>query len=173
MKEIWDLYDHNESLTGKTVVRGEKIEKGFYHPVVHIWVINKSKEILIQKRSQFVERFKGVWATTGGSAVSGESFLIAAQRELEEEIGLSCNDEDLKFLFKRTYVDNITYVYLVNFDGDLNKLVCDREEVEEIRFSNLREINELLEDGQFFDYGSEYFNELEQQINWRNNGRKY
>ena len=34
--EIWDLYDANGCLTGKTMKRGEEVPLGLYHLGVHI-----------------------------------------------------------------------------------------------------------------------------------------
>lgn len=39
MEEIWDIYDENRNLTGKTIKRAEyinKIKENEYHLVVHI-----------------------------------------------------------------------------------------------------------------------------------------
>ena len=43
MEEIWDIYDENRNLTGKTIKRAEyinKIKENEYHLVVHIWIKN-------------------------------------------------------------------------------------------------------------------------------------
>ena len=85
--EIWDLYDAQGEKTGKTMIRGEAIPSGFYHIGVHIWPMNDKGELLIQRRSMGVQWKPGIWAVTGGSAVSGEEPLTAARRELREELG--------------------------------------------------------------------------------------
>ena len=85
--EIWDLYDGCGEKTGRTMVRGEAIPTGFYHIGVHIWPMNGRGELLIQRRSMSVQWKPGIWAATGGSAVSGEEPLAAARRELREELG--------------------------------------------------------------------------------------
>ena len=75
MAEIWDLYDSRGEKTGKTMTRGENIPSGLYHIGVHIWPINDKGEFLIQRRSSTVQWKPGIWAVTGGSAVSGEEPL--------------------------------------------------------------------------------------------------
>ena len=84
MAEIWDLYDSRGEKTGKTMTRGENIPSGLYHIGVHIWPINDKGEFLIQRRSSTVQWKPGIWAVTGGSAVSGEEPLEAARRELSQ-----------------------------------------------------------------------------------------
>ena len=78
--EIWDLYDGCGEKTGRTMVRGEAIPTGFYHIGVHIWPMNGRGELLIQRRSMSVQWKPGIWAATGGSAVSGEEALCRAAR---------------------------------------------------------------------------------------------
>ena len=53
--EIWDILDENGNKTGRTIIRGEKLEVDEYHLVVHIWIINSNGEILIQKRPEHLE----------------------------------------------------------------------------------------------------------------------
>ena len=55
--EKWDLYDENGNKIGKTINRGEKMESNEYHISVHIWIINKKNEFLIQKRSANKKKF--------------------------------------------------------------------------------------------------------------------
>ena len=77
--EIWELYDAQEKKTGKTMVRGEEVPPGMYHIVVHIWPLNSRGEFLIQRRALTLQWKPGIWAGTGGSAVSGEDPLSAAR----------------------------------------------------------------------------------------------
>ena len=96
--EIWDLYDAQGEKTGKTMIRGEAIPSGFYHIGVHIWPMNDKGELLIQRRSMGVQWKPGIWAVTGGSAVSGEEPLTAARRELREELGYAASKADMLFV---------------------------------------------------------------------------
>ena len=96
MPEIWDLYDGDGKLTGQKLVRGEEIPQGLYHIGVHIWPINHSGSFLIQKRADNVQWKPGIWAATGGSAISGEDPLTAAMRELREELGVEARPEEMQ-----------------------------------------------------------------------------
>ena len=51
--EIWDLYTKDRIKTEETMVRGEKITKGFYRLVVHVCIFNSRGEMLIQQRQPF------------------------------------------------------------------------------------------------------------------------
>lgn len=86
--EIWDLYTKDRIKTEETMVRGEKITKGFYRLVVHVCIFNSRGEMLIQQRQPFKSSWSNMWdITVGGSAISGDTSQSAAEREVYEEIG--------------------------------------------------------------------------------------
>ena len=72
--ELWDVYDVDRKVTGKTMKRGTAYEEGAFHLVVHVCVFNHKNEMLIQKRQPFKSGFSGLWdVTMGGSAVQGDT----------------------------------------------------------------------------------------------------
>ena len=86
--EIWDLYTKDRIKTEETMVRGEKITKGFYRLVVHVCIFNSRGEMLIQQRQPFKSSWSNMWdITVGGSAISGDTSQSAAERKVYEEIG--------------------------------------------------------------------------------------
>lgn len=90
--ELWDVYDEYRNLTGRLHRRGDPLEPGEYHIVVHVWILNGEGRFLLTKRSPN-KGFPNMWETTGGSALSGDDSLTAALREVREETGL-CLDPD-------------------------------------------------------------------------------
>ena len=103
--EKWDILNAAGEPTGETVVRaGNALKEGQFHLVVHVWVINDKKKTLIQKRSDNVEILPGIWATTSGSALSGETALDAVKRELSEELGISAEESDFQFIKKYKFL---------------------------------------------------------------------
>ena len=96
--EKWDLLDAQGNATGRTIIRGERLQAGQYHLVVHIWIVDSHGRLLIQKRSPTLRLMPGIWAATGGSAVSGEISSDAARRELAEELGILTYPNELQYL---------------------------------------------------------------------------
>ena len=97
--ELWDILNVKGEPTGKTVVRGSStLRSGEYHLVVHIWPVNEYGSLLIQKRSKTKRLMPGIWAATGGAAISGESSFTAAARELYEELGIPSSEDSLRFV---------------------------------------------------------------------------
>ena len=96
--ELWDVYNSSRDKVGKTAVRGEGLEAGEYHVVVHIWPVNDEGDFLIQKRAACVWA-PNIWATTGGSALAGEDSATACAREFCEEIGVEADMSKARFAF--------------------------------------------------------------------------
>jgi isopentenyl-diphosphate delta-isomerase len=68
----------------------EAQEKGLWHRIVRIMVEDGTGSVLLQKRLPNRKLFPNRWDNSAAGHVDyGESFEIAAARELNEEIGLS------------------------------------------------------------------------------------
>ena len=88
MAEIWDLYDAERRRTGKTMMRGEPVPRGFYTLSVSVWLTNGRGEYLLSKRHP-AKKFPNLWECTGGGALAGEESLEAGVREVREELGIA------------------------------------------------------------------------------------
>ena len=70
--EIWDLYDKNKNLTGKTHERGKWIKDGYYHLVVRAWIKNKEGKYLVSRRDENRLDYPLLYECPGGSVLKGE-----------------------------------------------------------------------------------------------------
>lgn len=165
MKEIWDIFDKDGNLTGKTIERGKKLNEGEYHLVVHIWIRNDKGQYLIQKRAENLKLFPGQWATTGGSAISGEDSKTAALRELREELGIDTRKEKLKKISRIVKKTIISDTWLIEENIDIRTVKLQKEEVSDVKWATKEEICYMVSKGSFHDYGEEYFRLLFQQKN--------
>jgi len=87
--EIFDVVDENDQVTGQAT-RGEVHAKGLWHRAVHVFVINRRGELLLQQRSLLKDAHPGVWdSSVSGHLDAGEDYAVAAVRELEEEMGIT------------------------------------------------------------------------------------
>ena len=155
--EIWDLFDRDGQKTGRTMTRGEEVPGGMYHQVVHIWVVNGRGQYLVQQRAQGVSWKPGVWAVTGGSAVSGEEPLTAALREVREEIGVTAVPGQMRLLARLKRTNSFCYVYRVVCDRDASEFPLQREEVARVAWMTRQQIESMRTQGTFYDYGDAYF----------------
>lgn len=158
-----DLYDKDRNLTGKTILKGEKIPEGSYIIVMLIFIQNSEGKFLIQRRSK---EKNGLLAATGGHAKTGETSIQAIQTEVKEEIGLDLPEEKIELYFsgrqdkERVFFDD----YYIKLDiKDISKLTLQKEEVDSVCWMSADEIVEAKKNGEFF---MNHFEEFETLIEW-------
>lgn len=158
--EIWDLYNSNKQLTGRTMKRGEEIPVGFYHLAVHIWPVNRNGELLVQKRASTVQWKPNLWAVTGGSAVSGEDPITAARRELKEELGYDASTAQMKEIACLKRSNSFCSVYMIRIDQPAESFALQKEEVSEVRWCSPAKVSHMISEGILYNYGDAYFRML-------------
>lgn len=166
--EIWDLYDENKNVTGKTCIRGDEIPDNFYHLVVHIWIKNNKGEYLISQRSETRKAYPLKWECTGGSVLKGETSIEGAIRETKEEIGIDFNKEDGKLVysevrktFKGIKFNDIMDAWLFEYNGEVNLKNATTDEVRDFKWMTRDEIKELYNTGELIDTLGYFFNEID------------
>lgn len=151
--ELWDVYNRDKTKSGKTMARGEKIEKGDYRLVVHACIFNSKGEMLIQQRQPFKSGWSNMWdITVGGSAIAGETSQTAIEREIFEEIGLKINLQNVQPHLTINFDSGFDDVYLIERDINIDSLVLQYEEVQQVKWAALDEILQKLNDGTFIPY---------------------
>ena len=147
--EVCDIIDEDGNITGKTIIKGEPIPKGFYHLGADVWIINSENKILIQKRSPKKRLQPNVWAMTGGSTLKGETTLETIERETLEELGIKLDIANLKLI--TSYKTGTVWIdqYLIRQDIELQDIVMQEDEVSEVKWATYQEIEELLKNNQF------------------------
>ena len=146
MSEILDIYDENKNKTGRTIKREEidRLNKDDYIIIVHGWVINSNKKILMTQRSMNKNR-GGKWEETHGGVRAGETSFEGMKRELKEEIGIVFSDNELK-LFETIKGNNIIRdVYILNKDIPIEEIVFNDNEVMDCKYVTLDELKEMIE----------------------------
>ncbi len=97
--ELLDVVNGEDAIIGQA--SREKIHRnGLRHRAVHILVFNDEDDILVQRRALTKRCAPGLWdSSAAGHVDAGEAYRAAAQREVEEELGISTLD-GLTYLFK-------------------------------------------------------------------------
>lgn len=158
--ELWDLYDAQGKLTGKTMVRGEEVPAGYFHLAVHIWPMNSRGEFLVQRRSPYVLWKPNLWAVTGGSAISGEDALTAARRELREEIGYDASPEEMHQIACLRRSNSFCCVFCIQTDLPESSFSLQKEEVSAVAWCDKGKILRMLADNMLYNYGDAYYRML-------------
>ena len=87
--EIFDIVDDSDQVIGQAT-RGEVHARKLLHRAVHVFVLNKRGDLLLQQRSMFKDAHPGVWdSSVAGHLDAGEDYQNAAVRELGEEMGIT------------------------------------------------------------------------------------
>ena len=151
--ELWDLYDIDRIRTGQTHVRGECVPDERYHMVVHVVIFNTAGQMLIQQRQPFKAGWSNMWdVTVGGSAVAGDNSRTAAQREVQEEIGLSIDLTGVLPKLTIPFSCGFDDVYTLVMDVDLDTLTLQESEVQAVRWADEMQIHRMIEEGTFIPY---------------------
>lgn len=153
--EMIDICDENNNLLGIQKLKREVHREGLWHRTVHVWIYNSKKEILLQLRAKEKPTYPDRWDISAAGHISaGEEPITSARREVKEEVGLNLKKEDLIFwtirkiksVFKKIKDNEFYYVYFFKFDGSINELKLQKEEVQEIKFLPITKLEEELKE---------------------------
>jgi len=151
--ELIDICDEHNNLTGIKELKTKAHKTGLWHRSAHIWVYSSKKEILLQLRAKEKPLYPDMWdISVAGHVSSGEQPIQSAIREIKEEIGLDVEKSDLSFfkiikhksIFRDIKNNEFYYVYFLKFDGDINDLKLQIEEVQTIKFISIPELEKEL-----------------------------
>ncbi|WP_178985636.1 NUDIX hydrolase [Winogradskyella helgolandensis] len=155
MDELLDIVTKQGQPTGKTALKSEAHAKGLYHNTIHLWLYTTKGEILLQQRSHKKVIYPLLWdVSVAGHIDAGETFIEAALRETEEEIGLKLEPQHLDkigtFLHETRYAEGkiqdneFHQVYSAELTVPLNTLVKQESEVEALKLVTLEGFEDLL-----------------------------
>lgn len=150
--EKHELVDINGNKTGKILTHIEarepnNVPEGYYISVVGVVIINERNEILLQKRSRQKRANPNKWGICGGKVDLNETPIDAGVRETLEEIGINLNKEELKFLSMDTNEKMHFTVYYIRKNIDINECKLQEEELEEIKYFKIEELEHLDNEG--------------------------
>jgi len=103
----------------------EAHQKAVLHRAFSVFVFNQKGELLLQQRAHDKYHSPGLWTNTCCSHQrDGESNMVAGKRRLEEEMGFSCDLEEMFwFVYKASFDNGLTeheldHVMIGHFDED-------------------------------------------------------
>lgn len=109
-EERLDVLTKSGEKTGISKPRGEVHRDGDYHRAVHVWIfVESTQQLLLQRRSSCKDSWPDLWdISSAGHISAGDSSLITARRELEEELGVTLPKDafELIFVFLQECVTN-------------------------------------------------------------------
>jgi len=162
MIELIDVLTPEGEPTGTRKPKDAIHRDGDWHRASHVWIVAPDGRFLLQRRSLRKTNNPGLWdVSTAGHVSAGESAIDAAGRETFEELGLSIEPDELRFLAtlrescvlnQGTYFDNEFHeIFLVRREVDIASLRLDPEEVAEVKW-----VHDLRPDATFVPHAQEY-----------------
>lgn len=169
--ELIDIFDENNKPLNKTIMKSLAHKNGSWHRVAHIWIYNTKGEMLIQHRNLDKEIHPNLWDIgAAGHIPAGETPIEGAIRETKEEIGLEITKEKLEFIKIKKGVANanekiqnneFAYIYLLKYEGKINDLKIQKEELQDLKFIKLDKLKkELISKPQIYVPHLDYWNEI-------------
>lgn len=167
--EYFDVLHPDGTPTGHSKPRDEVHRDGDWHRTVHAWILNPRRELLIQKRAPNKESNPDLWdVSAAGHLSAGETSIQAVVKEVQEELGVQLSESDFQYLFTvaqqalsetGTFLDNeFQDVYLITADFPLSAFSVQAEEVSELRYIPLNDLQQLILDAdpEFVTHDEEY-----------------
>ena len=153
--EYLDVVDRNGIPTGEVIERTAAHAEGVLHRTSHVWLLRRREgklQILLQKRCESKDSFPGCYdISSAGHIPAGFDYRESAVRELYEELGVSCCEEDLVTCGHRLVVHDEVFhdkefhdrqyskVFYLMADIDEKDIVVQKEEIESVLWMDFDE----------------------------------
>ncbi|KAK4338159.1 hypothetical protein RND71_042646 [Anisodus tanguticus] len=149
--EYLDVLTKTGDKTGISKPRGDVHRDGDYHRAVHVWIFSEStEELLLQLRVDCC-----LWdISSAGHVSAGESSLISAMRELQEELGITLPKDAFELIYvsiqnrtyKGTFNNEYDDVYLVTIIDPipLEAFTLQESTVSAVKYMSFEEYRRVL-----------------------------
>ena len=151
MAEYWDVYDENRELTDKTIKRGDPFGENEFYVCCEVWILNSNNQMLVTQRHPD-KKAGGQWEFTGGGVLAGETTLLAASREVKEELGICLDEAEFELLEVYRHRNYFMDIYHFVFPFEEKDVTIEQSESINHKFASLDEIKELNDNSQFLHF---------------------
>lgn len=162
--ELFDIRDEEGKVTGRVRERSMVHRDGDIHGTAHTWIVRRREDggwdLLLQRRAACKDSYPGCYdISSAGHVQAGDDFLPTAVRELEEELGISASEKELKYAgVHRGYMEEVFYgrmfkdneysrVYVYEKPVDTGELRLQAEEVESVLWMDIEECMKAVGNG--------------------------
>ena len=120
-------------------------QTGIWHRVSHVWITDGKGNLLCQQRSMLKDSNPGCWEPFfGGHLAPGQEYLAGARSELQEELGIQAAPEEFRLwqVYKLTDFTEYEAVFALQWNGSLDSLAIEKEEVEKVEWRSIAEVRQ-------------------------------
>ncbi len=153
--EFVDVVDSNDVPTGEKKDKNKVHRDGDWHRISHVWLVTPKGDVICQKRSKTKQYLPNVWDVIhGGHVKAGSNYIKAAVEELKEEINLKADPKKLIDIGKyktdnvigKDAIRDICQAFLLIYNGKIEDLEIDNDEVSELKSFHVDELHKLVHD---------------------------
>ena len=141
--EWLQVFNENGIYKNKKLLRGDTPLNDDYIMVVYLFIINKDNKILLEKNKE-----KDIWVVPGGH-VDTPNIIDNLKRECIEELNLDISSSNIINIDMLKNDNRLFNIFLINEDIDINTLVLQKEEVKEVKYFTIEEIDTMISNGTF------------------------
>lgn len=165
--EMLDVVNDNDEVI-RSVAYEELYKNKFPHRLVHIFLFNDKKQLLMQQRTFHKPKHGGTWmASAGGHVSAGESYEDAAKRELQEELGITV---PLEMKWKDFFIDDGHKKFFAIFVGTTNQEIFSFNEIEtqQLAWKSFADIQAMITRGDALhpEFVAELKNHWKDDLHW-------
>ncbi len=144
------IVDEDDHVIGSKDITQAYIDNDIVR-ISRIFLVNNQGQVLLQKRSDSIERWPGVWdQSAAGHVDKDENYEEAAYREMREELGITGDVvlNKVDYYFADEELDNnersrrFNAIFVGTYSDELNP---DPEEVSGTKWLTLDELDKLIE----------------------------
>lgn len=169
-QEFVILVNENDEPQG-LMEKMEAHEKALLHRAFSVFVFNDQNELMLQQRAQHKYHSPGLWTNTCCSHQrDGETNIEAGLRRLQEEMGFTCNLEEVfSFIYKAPFDNGLTEHELDHvMIGKYNDSpIINSEEVADYKWIKLDELKKDISENpqKYTEWFKIIFREFNKAIN--------
>ncbi len=144
-EEMLDLIDEDDAVIGRET-RVAVHAKGLWHRGAHVFLFTREGKLLIQKRSAARAAYPSLWDGSVSEHVqAGETYLEAALRGTQEELGLSGLNLEPVLTFRLHYGPGDNKIStLFQSVVDPAEIRFDPDEIQAVAFQSLEELTTMM-----------------------------
>ena len=156
--EWLQVFDKNQNIVDKKVLRGSNIENDDYIMIVYVFIVNKDKKILLEKNTKYDK-----WVIPGGHVISDDP-VLDLKRECSEELGIEINTDNLKIVDTLCNNHRFFKLYFLEYNIDLNAINLQKEEVSSVNLFSVEEIDNLISECELRDNNIIFIEKLKKYL---------
>ena len=143
--EYLQVFDKEKNKINEKISRENKfdLKDGKRFMVVVVFIENNEGKFLLQKTSSNRD---SCIATTGGHVSFGDDGFKTVLKEVKEELGLILKEDEINYVNTFTFEKAFLELYYLKKDIKLNNLKLQTEEVENVNWYSIDEIEKLIEE---------------------------